>query len=240
MEQRTFQFDGQWNIVYYPVQPSGFGVLIIGDRTHFVEDNTSYWLQHPGRKQILDHLKSAGYVLFSSNLYGANWGSAKSADLAAKLYHMMMKSEILNQNVHILAEGSGALTALSLMEKMGDHIRSAVFINPTLFLKQKMDKEKENVFFYKKWLHEAAEANEMTPKEYEALISSKDNIPQLSNVPLKIIQVLERTDEKLHKLYRELQNREGKEVDITYLLPEKRYKIASQIQRFFKRYEGSL
>lgn len=103
-----------------------------------------------------------------------------------------------------------------------------------------MDKEKENVFFYKKWLHEAAEANEMTPKEYEALINRKEVIPYLSNVPLKIIQVLERTDEKIHKLYRDLQNQEGQDVDVTYLLPEKRYKIASQIQKFFKLYEGSL
>ena len=102
MEQRTFQIDGQWSIIHYPEQPSGFSVLIIGDRGHFVEQGSSFWLQHPGRLRILEHLKGHGYTLFSSNFYGANWGNSKSVDLSMKLYLNFMKSEILQrQNTHI-------------------------------------------------------------------------------------------------------------------------------------------
>ncbi|MBR8646233.1 hypothetical protein KEH51_27750 [[Brevibacterium] frigoritolerans] len=42
MEQRTFQIDDQWNIIYYPERPSGFSVMVIGDRSHFVEKTAAF------------------------------------------------------------------------------------------------------------------------------------------------------------------------------------------------------
>lgn len=93
MEQRTFQIDDQWNIIYYPERPSGFSVMVIGDRSHFVEKDSSFWLQHPGRLQILEYLKEYGYTLFSSNFHGANWGSPKALDLSLNLYILFMKKK---------------------------------------------------------------------------------------------------------------------------------------------------
>ncbi|MDQ0217538.1 hydrolase [Peribacillus cavernae] len=241
MEQRTFQSDGQWNIIYYPVQPSGFSVLLIGDRNHFVEEENSYWLQHPGRFEILEHLKEYGYTVFSSNFYESGWGSVKTAELAKKLYFIMMKSEILNGRIHVLAEGTGALTAIRLMDEMSEQIRSAVFINPCLSLSAYLKKEKENKLFYKRQLKEISAALELEESKCEQFIlSSQERLPN-KEIPLKIIHILESVTRGQTDLYRKLeQQSERAKTDITFLLPEKRYKIPIQVQQFFKKHEFPL
>ena len=240
MEQRTFQIDGQWNMIYYPERPSGFSVLIIGDRGHFVEQDSSFWLQHPGRLRILEYLKGHGYTLFSSNFYGANWGNVKSVELARKLYLHFMKSEISNDKIHILAEGTGALVAFQLVQEMSSHIRSVVLINPCLSLKLRLEKEKENKLFYKKMLHEVAEAYEMDVTESEPFIMEKEEIPQLKDIPVKIIHLLGLQKDQ-SSLYRQLQ-RKNKQTDIelVYLLSEKLYKLPFVIHSFYKKNERSL
>lgn len=241
MEQRTFQSEGQWNIVYYPMKPSGFSVLIIGDQNHFVEEESSYWLQHPGRLQILDLLKECGYMVFSSNFYKSGWGSPKAVELAKKIYVILMKNEILNSKIHILAEGTGALTAVKLMDAMKEQIRSVVLVNPCLSLKAYLKKEKENKFFYKTQLKEISRAFGMQEEKCEQLILSSENTWPNKEIPLKIIHVVESMEKGQTDLYRKLeQQSERAETDITYLLPEKRYKIPLQIQQFFKKYETSL
>jgi hypothetical protein len=240
MEQRTFQIDGQWSIIYYPEQPSGFSVLIIGDRGHFVEQDSSFWLQHPGRLRILEYLKGYGYTLFSSNFYGANWGNVKSVELAMKLYLNFMKSEISNDKIHILAEGTGALVAFQLVQELGSLIRSVVLINPCLSLKLRLEKEKENKFFYKKMLHEVAAAYEMDATESETFIMKTEKIPQLRETPLKIIHLLGIQKDQ-SPLYRQLQKQnEQTDIQLTYLLPEKLYKLPFVIHSFYKANERSL
>lgn len=240
MEQRTFQIDGQWSIIYYPEQPSGFSVLIIGDRGHFVEQDSSFWLQHPGRLRILEYLKGHGYTLFSSNFYGANWGNVKSVELAMKLYLNFMKSEISNDKIHILAEGTGALVAFQLVQELGSLIRSVVLINPCLSLKLRLEKEKENKFFYKKMLHEVAVAYEMDATESETFIMNTEKIPQLRETPLKIIHLLGIQKDQ-SPLYRQLQKQnEQTDIQLTYLLPEKLYKLPFVIHSFYKANERSL
>lgn len=240
MEQRTFQIDGQWNIIHYPEQPSGFSVLIIGDRGHFVEKGSSFWLQHPGRLRILEHLKGHGYTLFSSNFYGANWGNSKSVDLAMKLYLNFMKSEISNDKIHILAEGTGALIAFQLMRELSGLIRSVVFINPCLSLKLKLEKEKENKFFYKRMLHEVAIAYDIDVIDSELFIMKKQEIPQLNQTPIKIIHLLSLHQDQ-SSLYKQLQKQNQQtDIQLAYLLPEKLYKVPYLIQTFYKSNEQYL
>lgn len=241
MEHRTFQSDGQWNIVYYPYMPSGFSVLLIGDRNHFVEEENSYWLQHPGRLKILEGLKETGYLIFSSNFYESGWGSPKAVELAKKIYFILMRSEILNNRIHILAEGIGALTAMELMDIMKEHIRSAVFLNPCLSLQSYLKREKENKFFYKRQLKEIAAAFEMEEEKCEQLVLSSEETWPNKDIPLKIIHVVGNIEKEQTKLYKKLEQQSGRaETNITYLLPEKRYKIPLQIRQFFKKYETSL
>lgn len=132
-----------------PKRPNGFAVLIIGDKTNFVEENSSYWIQNYARSQILEYLKDEGYTVFYSNLYGANWGNPASVKLATQLYHIIMKREILNTRIHILAEGMGALTAMQLSQKLNEEIRSMAFLNPCIDLVAHIDNERKINFFIK-------------------------------------------------------------------------------------------
>ena len=50
MESRNFRLDTEWNIIHYPEKPQGFGILVIGDERHFVDQNSSFWLQNEGKK----------------------------------------------------------------------------------------------------------------------------------------------------------------------------------------------
>ncbi|PLT30391.1 hydrolase [Peribacillus deserti] len=242
MNQRTFQFDGQWNIVYYPDRPSGFAIMIIGDKNHFVDEKSSFWLQHPGREQILNQLKTAGYTLYSSNLYGANWGSEKSVFLAKRLHHLIMKSEILNERIHIFAEGTGALTALKLMKLLKGNLRSAVFLNPCLSLNELIQKEKDRKFFLNRLKGELSKAYELDTDKKELFLNSTHPEYLDINVPLKIIHVLGTGGEDQSHLYKRLVDnvKDDVSVEIQYLLAEKRYKIAAQARQFFKKYEDIL
>jgi hypothetical protein len=241
MEQRTFQIDGEWCIVYYPNRPSGFSVMVLGDRNQFVDKDSSYWHQHPNRLLILDQLREKGYMVFTSNFYGASWGSPKSATLAEELYLFVMKKEILNSNIHILAEGTGAITAIKLMNGLKGRIRSAVFINPRLSLQSVMKKEKENKFFYKRWIKEVASAFEMEEKECEKDILALEELQPAKEVPLKIIHIMEHANKEQHELYRQLEEQSDRVyIDIQYFLPEKRYKIPQQIYQFYRKFEETL
>ena len=53
MESRNFRLDTEWNIIHYPEKPQGFGILVIGDERHFVDQNSSFWLQNEGKKDKL-------------------------------------------------------------------------------------------------------------------------------------------------------------------------------------------
>ena len=239
MEYRTFQLDGQWCMVHYPFKPSGFGVLLIGGSRAFVEKDTSYWLEHPGRYPIAEQLRSAGYTLFTSNFFGPNWGNVSSAEHAAKLYHLMLKSEILNEKIHIAAEGSGAMTAMKLMGLLKDRIRCAVFINPILTLKDEMNKEKHNKFFYKKWLSEAAASYQMSAADMESYIFETENSRlEKPHAPIEILHVLDHLSENRAKLYDAFPD--DSRISVSYLLPEQRYKIPGKISRFFHQHEHPL
>lgn len=149
MENRNFQMDTQWNIIHYPGKPTGFGILIIGDERHFVDESKCFWTQNEGKLAIINQLKESGYTIFSSNLYGRNWGSDQAVDLAQRLYQQVIRSEILNNKVHLIAEGMGALVAVKLMEKMKGQLRSVVLLNPILSLKNILNLKRNISFFTK-------------------------------------------------------------------------------------------
>ncbi|WP_409294748.1 hypothetical protein V1498_16430 [Peribacillus sp. SCS-26] len=241
MEQRIFQFDGQWNIVYYPERPSGFAVMILGDRHHYVDKEGSYWQNHPGRSEMLQLLKDSGYTLFASNLYRPNWGNDLSVHSAIKLRHLLMKSEILNDRIHILAEGTGALTALKLMTVCPEGFRSAVFLNPCLSLSELIQRERERKVYFKGFEQEIAQAYNLDAGELNLLEREELRGTDIKT-PLQIIHVLGGSEEDQSYLYKELEaaKQAGSEVEIQYLLAEKRYKCGVIARQFFKRHEKYL
>lgn len=243
MDNRTFQLGNQWSTVYYPVKPSGFGVLILGDERHFVDEETSFWNQNSGKHELITILKDAGYTLFTSNLYGKHWGSTRAALLAAMLYEFVMKNEILNTKIHILAEGMGALAALKLAQEMKEKIRSIVLINPILSLKHHIEQEKEHKFFYKKVLGEIADAHGMDRASAEQEIL-KESLPEFDlGIPIRIFHIM--TGARTYRNARACKNflaglQLKPPITETYMLPEKAGQLGWEIARFMSRNEKVL
>ncbi|MBY0121038.1 hydrolase [Bacillus sp. S/N-304-OC-R1] len=246
MESRNFQLDTEWNMLHYPEKPSGFGILIIGDDRHYVNEYGSFWTQNEGKAALIKTLKEEGYTIFYSNLYGKNWGNEKAVRLARRLYEHIIRTEIINGKIHLIAEGMGALVALKLLAEMGPmHIRTCIFINPILSIKDYIELEKEHKFFYKKLLKELAQAYEIDIKQIEAEIDTfKESFDSTVNIPIKIIHFM--TGGKSYKEAKQVRNQttERKEskspIIICYLLPEKKQGIGIQIVHFMKCYETIL
>ncbi|AZU61243.1 hydrolase [Neobacillus mesonae] len=240
MDCRAFQMDTQWNIIYYPARPNGFGVLIIGDERHFVDESNCFWTQNEGKHAILNELKEKGYTIFSSNLYGLHWGSENAVELAQRVYERIIRSEILNTKIHILAEGMGALVAVKLMEKMNGAIRSVILLNPILSLKHHLEQEKEHKFFYKKLIKELTSAYKMDQKELEnKIFGIEENIQFKPDLPVKIIHVLSSGRAyNQSKQYKKLLA--GSTLNPTFLVPEKNQLIGKICISFFQSCELNL
>ncbi len=182
IDKRTFQIDNQWNIIHLPKRPNGFAVMIIGDYIHYVDEHTSLWKQNTERANLIHSLKNQGYTIFYSNLYGRHWGSPAAVIFAKRLYHYVMKHEILNPNIHLIAEGMGSLVALRLMEDMENQIRSALFINPCMDLKHHFNHERQNRLFFKRLIREISSAYQVQEDDIEFLI---DGLPSIKDLKAK-------------------------------------------------------
>lgn len=244
MENRNFQLDTEWNIIHYPEKPTGFGILIIGDERHFVDEQKSFWIQNEGKLAMINQLKEAGYTIFSSNLYGRNWGSDKAAELALRLYQHVQRSEILNGKIHLLAEGMGALVAVKLLEKMNGQLRSVVLLNPLLSLKHHLEQEKEHKFFYKKLVKELEDAFQQDVRMLEKELQKSDTLSSLKyGLPIKMIHVLSGgrsySQAKLNQFLLK-KDIEDHVVQTSFILPEKKQQLGSMIVKFCKKYEKEL
>lgn len=244
MDNWNFQLGNEWNILYYPEKPNGFGILIIGDENSFVDKDNSFWLQNAGKLSIIKVLKESGYTIFSSNLYGRNWGSMKAVELSQRLYQYVIRNEIINGKIHVIAEGMGALVAIKLMEKLNGQIRSIVFLNPIFSLKNHVQRERENKFFYKRLKMELESAYQVDFQELEKNLLSKENI-HLNNheIPIKTIHVLScnRIFNQLNS-NKNLLNDHWKKTGIStsYILPEKKQQLGEMIMKFLKKHEQIL
>lgn len=245
MENRNFKLDTEWNMIHYPEKPRGFGILIIGDERHFVDEKSSFWTQNEGKWTLIQKLRESGYTVFYSNLYGKHWGCEKAVKLAKRLYEYVIRTEIINENIHILAEGMGALVALKLIDMMEENIRSTVLINPILSLKDHLDQEKEHKFFYKKLMRELSQSYEKEHHQIvELLISDQGDRHVKPKTPTKIIHVLSGNRAyKQSNLLKELSVKwedTNAPVTVCYMLPEKKQQIAQQVTKFLKQHEKVL
>lgn len=239
MMQKTLLLNGEWTIFYNPDQPSGFSILLLGGETQYVNEKTSDWMEHPGKQKIVKHMLSKGYTLFSSNLGGAHWGNNHAAELAAELYAFFIRQEIVNEKIHIIAEGTGALLLNELVELLNGKIRSILLLNPVLSLSDRVEEEKYKKFFYKKILKEIAKANDLTDHLVPEWIQTKEDVFIPEKIPVLIIHVLDRLEENISGLYDDFIAVHGT-TEIKYVTPEKRYIVPYQISTFFKKNEKIL
>lgn len=245
MENRNFKLDTEWNMIHYSDKPNGFGILIIGDERHFVDEQKSFWTQNEGKQLLLEYLRNKGYTCFYSNLYGRHWGAKKATSMAERLYHHIMRSEILNQKIHIIAEGMGSLIALDLMKGLEEHIRSVVFINPIFSVKSKLEQEKEHRFFYKKLLNEISKAYNLEIVGLENRFEKCENeVLEIPNIPIQIIHVLSgnRSYHELEyaKKVISLWEEKGKRIYSSIILQEKKQQMGKMVTNFLHLYEKEL
>ncbi|MFT8319832.1 MAG: hydrolase [Bacillus sp. (in: firmicutes)] len=245
MENRNFQLDTEWNMIHYPSQPNGFGVLIIGDDRHYVNNSNSFWTQNEGKKQLVDSLLAKGYTIFYSNLYGKNWGSNKACQLAKRLYEFIIRTEILNQKIHVIAEGMGALIALHLMKEMRENIRSVVLFNPILSLREHLEREKEHKFFFKKLCNEISIAFHLNEDGLLSFLQERKEFQlEETKLPVKIFHILHDGksyyQSNLLKKTSIIWEKKCLPIFVSYVLPEKKSAIPNQIVVFFQEYEKDL
>jgi hypothetical protein len=237
IKERFFLLDDQWCGIHLPERPNGFAVLVLGDTNHFVNEKTSFWKQNTGRCQLIEELREYGYTIFYSNLYGRHWGSPKAVRLAKQLIYYVLKSEILNNRIFILAEGMGALVALRLMEIMRNQIRAVALLSPCLDLQAQVIYEKENKFFYKRIIKEIASAYEVAEENIMSVLQSLS--VKTECIPVKIWQMSGVTHypSSLHcRKYEEVRRTAGCPISVIYYLPEKRYGFSHAIHKFYQEY----
>ncbi|WP_379969982.1 alpha/beta fold hydrolase [Ectobacillus sp. sgz5001026] len=235
--ERFFTLENEPCVIHLSDRPNGFGILLLGDYNHFVDNRTSLWMQHNGKAKLLNALVRKGYTIFTSNLYGRHWGSNAAVTLAKRLYHVVMKKEILNENIHIIAEGMGALVALQIMHNNPSYIRSAVLINPCLHLPRHIELEREHKFFYKRLLRELTIAYQSEDNMIQA-ISSKTFQNNPSSIPVQLlVPIHEKNERKM--VIRDFEQFHSKTGDVFLLFhfPESKYNMADAISQFYRNNE---
>ncbi|KSU84838.1 MULTISPECIES: hypothetical protein [Fictibacillus] len=244
IEERIFSLDGQWNTIHLPEQPNGFAVMIFGDCNHFVDQQSSLWKQNKDRFELIQTLKQKGYTVFYSNLYGRNWGNQDAVNLARRVYRYVIKYEILNPSIHILAEGMGALTALDFINDMEGSIRSAVFLNPCLNLKSHFQQEKKNKLFLKRVRKEISQAYGIKEENMDEFLEKTVTRFTLKHeVPVKIFHDATGTvyPFKIHSRPFEASCLEkGYAVSLTIQMARKSLGNFQAVPRFFSLYESIL
>lgn len=199
-------------------------------------------MQHVKKAQLLEELRKQGYTIFTSNLYGRHWGCEKAVRLAKRLYHVVRKKEILNEKIHIIAEGMGALVALEMMHSMEESVRSVVMIDPCLDLQGHIQLEKEHKFFYKRLMRELQIAYGVTEEQALEAVSDISFRQYPSSVPVKIfVPTHERKEKKLiYRQYEQQRQKEGNPVSLSFHMQDSKYQIANSMIRFFHEYEMDL
>lgn len=245
IEERFFSLDGQWNTIHLPERPNGFAVFVFGDYNHFVDNRTSLWKQNSDRYKLIETLKEKGYTVFYSHLYGRNWGSEAAVTLAKRVYRYVLKYEILNSKIHILAEGMGALAAINFINEMQGNIRSAIFINPCLDLKGHFQQEKQNQLFLKRIRKEISQAYGLDPEQIDSFMETVDRRFILKNreAPLKIFHDAAGSIYPFKIHGRPFEKRcmaEGLPVSLIIQMPGKSFESFLSIFNFYSQYEEIL
>ncbi|NGP44559.1 hypothetical protein G4V62_06150 [Bacillaceae bacterium SIJ1] len=176
--ERYFMLDQQWNVLHIPERPNGFAILIVGDVSHYVDEDTSFWRNHPGRNRLLSDLLEKGYTVVNTHCFGRHWGSPEAVRFLQRLVYVFLKQEILNPYIHLLGEGMGSLALLKLANLMPSRIRSVALITPCVSLQAYAKTEKENRLFYKRLLKEVSDAYDIPKDDVEETVLQKSPMNQ--------------------------------------------------------------
>lgn len=234
MEYRKIFLNREACIIHYPNRPNGFGILIISNDEKFSEGTESKWLLNQSRFAILQELVDKGYTIFYTNLGGNHLGNQKATDQVRHLYEYVKRTEILNEKIHVIAEGFGAIIVCSLMDNNPSFIRSALLINPIFSLAWVKELVHGQPFFYKRFLMDVSRAYTISEEKCENFIMDLTKGPFSFTFPFKIVHILEHgvQDGMWLRLYQTYLP-DGTD-NIHVLMPEKRNEIANIAQKLFE------
>ncbi|MEQ6375480.1 hypothetical protein RZN22_02910 [Bacillaceae bacterium S4-13-58] len=173
---RMFHLKQEPCFVHVPNKPNGFAILYLGDQGQRVDEDHTFWWENPNRKEILRGLLDQGYVLFTSRLFMDHWGNDRSIELLDHLYHKVVRTEIINSRIHVLAEGMGALAALKWGSKSNQYIRSFVFLSPCIDLNEYYKKESENRVGKQRIRKQIAKAYNMEKEDLDEIEKQEETI----------------------------------------------------------------
>lgn len=184
---RYQQIGQEWSVIYLPERPNGFAVFLLSDNGVMTRESDSDWEVHPEKELFVNGLLQRGYTIVVPPLQTTHWGSEDDFRMVLHMYHRVLKQEILNKCVHVLAEGTGALLALRWIATNGEQIRSCYFINPCFNLPAYFRQEQENKWFFKRFVKEIAkvydEDENIVTEKYIQMISPPTifkHVPPLS------------------------------------------------------------
>lgn len=237
--ERYFQQEDQYAVIHLPIKPNGFGILYVGGNTHYVDKDVSCLIQHFDKQKLLSALTDEGYTVFTSNLYGKNWGSDDAVSLASCLYQSVMRKEILNPSIHIIGEGTGALVVCKLLSQLQGRVRSVCLLNPSLNLKNELDFELENKLFYKRTVREVLKAYKTS--DLEQAVSRECYFYETIS-PIKVYSTTRNHFKwKRHiRLLEDERTRNNLPISIIISLEEKKYEIGRNLIKYLKKYQTLL
>lgn len=240
MNWRTFKLNNDYCIIHYPEKPNGFGVLIIGGEEQYVNGQDSNWLSNNNRHNILQSLIDDGYTVYYPNFNKNHMGNAPSVEQVTSLYEYIKRTEILNERIHIIAEGIGALIAMDLLKNKNEIIRSIAFINPIFSIQWLLNLIKDQPFLYKKTIQDIAKAFNISEEKCEKTIKAQEISRHQISYPFVIIHILEHgvQDAEWTQLYKKYLHDYNDQIYV--MLPEKRSRIAYYTKKLFKKAEVQL
>jgi hypothetical protein len=235
--KRKFKIEDEHCVSYIPERPNGFGVMIIGDYSNYITENGWFWEDSLGRLSIINKLLESGYTIFSVNLTTKHWGNENAFSKLVKLYHYIIRHEIINKKIHLLTEGIGAVFINELVTKMGC-IRSITCIDPHFNLKDCISLEENQKIFYKRTLNEISDAYQIRHDKLNNFINNLDEQSRI-NTPVRIYTSIK------HTLYQKLKNNQihdhcHKYLDtysLKFYMDDSKYSQIVNLVSFLNKYE---
>lgn len=240
MDQRIFTLNNNYCIIHYPERPNGFGVLVIGGKEQYVNKNETNWTTNYHRKKMLRFLMDEGYTIFYTNFNQEHMGNDETVERIHNLYEYVIRTEIINEKIHVIAEGTGAIIALDMLANKQNRLRSIVYINPVFSLEWLTDLVKDQPFLYKRIITDMAEAYRIHEEQCEEIIKTKGTNIDHKQIPFVILHILEHgiRDTKWVQLYKTyFKNMKD---HIYVLLPEQRLRTVHYVKDLLKKAEQVL
>ncbi|KYD10623.1 alpha/beta fold hydrolase [Caldibacillus debilis] len=239
MDYRIFTLNKKTCIIHYPAKPNGFGVLWIGYFDGDIGADDRPTVNKP-RKSLMDELNVRGYTVFYTVLEKHHFANPQALEQVENLYEFVKRNEILNEKIHLIAEGIGALLAESFLADKGDYVRSAVFIDPAFSLKKLTEEVKDQPFLLKKLYSDLKKAYSLSSdEECEIFINNQHRHPVVIPVPFQIVHFV-RPDRKREGTDREEKYQNLAEDRILALPSGGRHALSAVIFRLFKETEKQL